>query len=290
MNNHQLDLRKKTDPLVVERVVFSKSPWRIELAKVILGVLVATGAVFAISKADEVSSILIGENPTKSFSAIGFVMSVSEDSLLIEKASGSDGRKDAQYTFSIASISKVETSDYVPLALSSLQVGDQIIVQGTETGGVITPTRVVSFSSVRAADAVAVDDSSVATSSVATSTLSEGVTVPDEILASSTPSDSLVIEFATSTGTSTPVDAGLATTSDPIVASTSPEVIIDSSASSTPEVSVESSATSSTDAQLPVAEQADPSPEPTPAPEPAPEVAPEETPAPEPAQESVPAE
>jgi hypothetical protein len=287
MNNH-LDLRKKQEPKIIEKIVFKRRPWHTEALKFIMVVMIATGAVWAISKADQISSIVSGENPTKSFSAIGFISNISNGVISIERADGSDGRTNASYSFSIASVSTIETSDYVALPVALLRVGDQVIVQGTETNGVIVPTRIVSFAQISAEEiavaqlALVMLDGSTASStddSLASSTASstpsssssgsqpsEGVTPEGEgdIVFASTTSDVITSDIATSTATSTePVATSTATTTDPVATSTLDVV----------EPTVTATSTESAPETVP---------------EPAPEVAPEPTP--EPVPESVPAE
>jgi len=209
MTNNYLDLSNKPAPRIIERVVFKRRSWHVELAKVALGIVVATGVVYAVSKADENLS-------SKSFSAIGVISSMSGESLSIEKANGSDGGKGISYSFAAASISKLETSDYSPINLSDLRVGDRVIVQGTDSLGGLTATRIISFSSLTSS-AVVLDVATSTATLVATST------------ASSTISGGISIEVATSTVISTAT-----TTEDVIIASSTVAIATSTATSTTP--------------------------------------------------------
>jgi hypothetical protein len=240
---HELDLRKKTEPRIIERIVFQRRPWHMEALKFSLAILVATGAVYGISKADEMASLISRENPTKSFSAIGFVSSVADGTLSIEKAKGSDGRNEASYSFGLATVSKIETSEYVAIPASLLRVGDQIIVQGTETDGVVTPTRIVSFAQISAGDIAAAQAPAVTvTEASATSTLTVSTSTPDASsgapvasVASTTPSEGVTAEadviFASTTPglitieTASTSTEAVATSTEPSVAPVAPEVV-----------------------------------------------------------------
>jgi hypothetical protein len=255
---NELDLRKKIEPRIIERIVFQRRPWHMEALKLIIAVLVATGAVYAISKADEMPSFPTNDNPTKSFSVIGFISNVADGRISIERANGSDGRTNDSYSFGLATVSKIETSEYVTLPATLLRVGDQIIVQGTETDGVVTPTRIVSFAQISADDIAIVRlaevmlvsstpdvaiaaEISTSTNAVATSTpsasgssqgSSEGVT-PEEgaLFASTTPVVTIVGEASTSTG-------AVATSTEPVATSSEPVLVpADSAATSTESIS-----------------------------------------------------
>jgi hypothetical protein len=235
---NELDLRKKTEPRMVERIVFQRRPWHVEALKLALAILVATGAVYAISKADEISSLVSHENPTKSFSAIGFVSGVADGRVSIEKAKGSDGRTDASYSFGLATVSKIETSEYVAIPASLLRVGDQVIVQGTETEGVVTPTRIVSFAQISAED--------IAAAQAAALIIAETVATSTPIVSTSTPNVSTSTPVAVVVASTTPSE-GMTTDADVVFASTTSGSIVAETASTSTEAvatSTDSSVTS----------------------------------------------
>lgn len=102
------------------------------------GVIIVTLGLFAYIKTHE-------RSVSRNFSAIGVISSVSSEAMIIEKASGSDGKRDTSYAFSMNSVLKVETNKYKPVNMSELKAGDKVIVQGSGDPGKVFVTRIVLF-------------------------------------------------------------------------------------------------------------------------------------------------
>ncbi len=65
----------------------------------------------------------------KNFSAIGYVSDIDGVLIKIDKANGSDGVKNTNYSFDF-SIAKIENQYYESLNILNIDIGDKIIAQG----------------------------------------------------------------------------------------------------------------------------------------------------------------
>lgn len=82
----------------------------------------------------------------KNFSAIGYVSDIDGVLIKIEKANGSDGVKNTNYSFDF-SIAKIENQYYESLNILNIKIGDKIIAQGGLDGDYFIAKRVIVFES-----------------------------------------------------------------------------------------------------------------------------------------------
>ena len=143
-----LDLRKKIEPQVkiVERVIFQKQPWYLEVVKVFSAIIIVSTIVWGISKADDI--ILPVEKPeSSSFSVIGTVTSVATSTITLDIQGTNEVNTN---TFTTDTLTTIQTSKYAPLTISDIDEGDKVIIQGTDFQGDVKATRLISFASVSA--------------------------------------------------------------------------------------------------------------------------------------------
>lgn len=250
-----LDLRKKDAPRIIERIIFKKRSWYSEALRTLAVIVIVSTVIYGVSKADTfVSSTQ--QSSVKNFSAIGVVSNVSNTTISIDAAKGSDETSNTSYTFDVSSVTKVETKSYIPLTLSDIHVGDRIVIQGVDNEGNITIRRIISFSvneHDETLDVVATSTDTVATST-ATTTETTGATTTEEVSTSteattttdtsSTPSSPTIIDTIKDV-VSDVVDAITGTTT-----STSTETVsttTDTTATTTVDTATSTEATTTTD-------------------------------------------
>ena len=173
-----LDLRKK-DIQIIEKTVFKNRPISGELFRTFAVIILASGIIYGVSNADNISNILSPRQEVRSFSAVGIVFDISTNTISIDQVKSSDGTGGTAYTFDTSNVTKIETKDYAPLTFSDLHIGDNIIVQGTMNGSLIVARRIISFSET-----------------------SSKILIP-EVATSTATTSSSTDELATTTGTST---------------------------------------------------------------------------------------
>lgn len=144
------------------------------------------------------------KSATNNFSAMGLVSEISDDSLKISDAKGSDKSGNTVYDLNIENLEKIQTNKNELLNFTDIKEGDKIIVQGLTNGSTFFIKRIISFTSV--------------STFVATST----ATTTDDVLATSTATTTDVV-VATTT----------ATTTDELVASSTTEILDTATTSST---------------------------------------------------------
>jgi hypothetical protein len=186
------------------------------------------------------------KSATINFNAMGIVSEISDKSMTIKDAKGSNSASDTTYDLNLDYLSKIETSSYTPLNLSDVKVGNRIIVQGLTNNSTFFIKRIISFDSIATPveekdDTVlattTIDDVVIATTTdVGTSTLTEDVikestggsssdTTP--VTPAPAPVDTVIVSTTTepvATTTSTSTDPVATTTSD---VATTTEGIID---------------------------------------------------------------
>lgn len=86
------------------------------------------------------------ESATNNFSVIGRVSSITDESISVIDAKGSDTEDEKLYDLDITYLNIVETKDYIPLIISDIKVGDMIIAQGLTNGTDFFIKRIISFS------------------------------------------------------------------------------------------------------------------------------------------------
>jgi hypothetical protein len=156
------------------------------------------------------------EQSTKNFSVIGTVSSITEDTISIIDARGSDTKTEDLYNLDITHLKTVETKDYVPLIISDVTIGSTIVAQGVTNDSIFFITRIVLFSET--------PFTSQEETLVATST--------EEVLESDTATTTPIEEpsnESSSSDTSTPeapIEETPATTTEPIIETPTEEVII----------------------------------------------------------------
>ena len=218
-----LDLRKKVRPQIriVRQVIIQKQPWYFELLKVAAVIVVVSTAVWGISKADEVINPASTSSP-EAMGIYGTIDAIDAQNISLVNAQGTDFLGRNSFTADLSNLKDVEDSNYSPLTLADLQVGDQIIAKGFVNGGTIDTQTIISFSQ-RPPLPVA---TTTATAATATSTL-DVVTSTSEIISTPTTATS-TDDIATTTS-----DVTSSTTEE--VASTTTDVVVTSPATTTPE-------------------------------------------------------
>ena len=151
------------------------------------------------------------KSATNNFSAMGLVSEISEDSLEISEAKGSDKSGKTSYDLNIDNLEKIQTNKNETLNLVDIKEGDKVIVQGLTNGSTFFIKRIISFTSVSTATST---DEMFATSTATTTDdliASSTTSTSTEDTATSTEGSNSVPETASSTITSTSTD--IATTS-----------------------------------------------------------------------------
>jgi hypothetical protein len=157
-----------------KKIQKNKNSFKIEFLKTLLIVLVVLVSTWGISFALN-NNI---EDATSNFSILGTVSSISESTIKLTDARGSDDSGKSEYVINIDYLERVETRDYEPLIISDIKVGDIISGQGLTNGSVFFIKRIISFS-----DAIIVEE--LPAEEVATTT--------------ATTTDELTEEYATTT-------------------------------------------------------------------------------------------
>ena len=233
-----LNLRKEPKPLIIEKVIQEKRVWWLELLKMVTIITVVSSVVFGISKAADLSP---SQLPAQNFSALGTVSDISTTSLSINNAHSSDVNGNTSYTFDLTNVKKVENKKYVQLLISDINIGDKIVVQGVEKGGVIDIRRIISFSSSATTsnviDATSTATSTTATSTTATTTDTIATTTATSTLATSTDTTATTTsDVASSTIASTTISAATSTaTSTETIATTTATTTAEVTSTSTPD-------------------------------------------------------
>lgn len=209
-----LNLKKKdpSDIVIVEKIVLKNRSLFFELARMLVIIAVASGIVWGISNADNLPFNISQDhprqssNPAKNFSAMGTVSEITDSSLSLENAKGSNDKTQTSYTFNISNTGlKIQDQNDTSLNLLDIKLGDRIVVQGTLNDGVISIRKIISFATT---SEVKVD--------VATSTAST------------------TEELGTSTATTTDIDLDAVNGSSTPDTSSSTASTIDDSSSTTP--------------------------------------------------------
>jgi hypothetical protein len=245
---------------------------------VLFFVFFALGVKWGVSNADSLSildivkpqEVIVEQN----FSAAGVVSNIAtifdtNTYIYMENSSAPDGLGRTAFGFSTDQVRKIENTDYLPLTIDDIKVGDKIVVQGLLKNGVnIEVYRIISFAP------TANKEKEVET---ATSTESASTTPNIELASTSTASTSDL--FASSS------DDTSTTTEDVNPSASSSEGILNTISDTVKDViqAVVDVFSGGSDANPPAEEvspKAESTPEPTPviAPEPAPVIAPEPTP------------
>jgi hypothetical protein len=184
-----LDLRKKSPQQIkiVERIIFQKRSLKSDIFLALSVIIVASGIIWGISKADTLISKVIPEkiNQRKSFSVVGVITDLGSTSISVQSSD------DKVYVLDIDKGVKIETKNYTPITFLDLKIDDKIIVQGVISNEIITVKRVVSFSIVAVA--------SVATSTEVTAT---STIVNQEQVSTSTEENATSTNQASSTDSS----------------------------------------------------------------------------------------
>ncbi len=143
------------------------------------------------------------------FSVLGIVSNISDDSLEIEEANGSDKSGKSSYSLNIKNLTILETNENVPINFIDIKIGDKIIAQGLKNGSTFFIKRIISFTSI---------PTPVETKDVATST----ATSTDYVSATTTQDASGISTETVNTSTTTDISIPLSTLID---SSTSTEIL-----------------------------------------------------------------
>ena len=228
-----LDLRKKIQPqvVVIERMIMKRQAWYFELVKISIVVVIVSAIVWGVSKASDVLLATHIDN----FSAIGTVSEITDATISLINAQGSDKSHDASYVID-ATGAQLLSKSYALLGLSDIAIGDRISVQGELDGSSIAAKRIISFTATSSAEK---ELPVTASSTDATSTpdvvadpvvpTPEATSTPD-VTATTTP---VVDDVATTT----PITDTATTTPD--TTATTTEQITEPVATTTPDISTE---------------------------------------------------
>jgi len=228
-----LDLRDKSfDKVkVVEHIIFKPRSFKVEMIKMLSIVALVSILGWSISNADNLNPFLENgiETATQNFSALGNVSEVTELTITLIDAKGSDKSGNTTYTLDISHLEKVETNSYAPLIITDIKVGDKIIAQGLTDGTTFFIKRIVSFSSDVQPLEIATTTVDVATSTASTTTDTASTTTDT---ASST--DTTTGESGGSSATTTEVITETSTTTDETASTTTETSTTTEEATTTP--------------------------------------------------------
>ncbi|MEI6480417.1 MAG: hypothetical protein WCO12_02740 [bacterium] len=140
-----LDLRKKVSPQIqiVEKIVLQKRSWKTEAFRLIAVIAIVSTAIYGITRADTL--VQQSHVHAKNVSAIGTVSNIGDSTISINDAKSSDDTGATSYTFDTSYITTIQTNHFLPLTLSDIKVGDNIILQGTEKDGATQILRIFSY-------------------------------------------------------------------------------------------------------------------------------------------------
>ncbi|MEN9921652.1 MAG: hypothetical protein RLZZ517_630 [Candidatus Parcubacteria bacterium] len=211
------------------------SKLHIEVIRTSVIVLVVLGLTWGIAKATENEL----ESATNNFSVIGTVSSISDETISLMNARGSDTQTEELYNLSIKYLDRIETKDYTLLIISDINPGDTIIAQGLTDGNKFFIKRIISFNSTPLPtqdETATTTPESIATSTQDIATTTDQVQPEDsDNTQSDTDNSSIQDETATTTPESiatstqdiaTTTDEEISTSTEEIASSTT-EVIID---------------------------------------------------------------
>jgi autotransporter-associated beta strand protein len=142
------------------------------------------------------------ENERKNFSTIGYITAISNSSVSLINANGVI----TPYTLDMSRLRKIETYQYVPLAITDLKIDDRIILQGLDENEIITITRIISFTSTPASTGTTTDNTASSTDPI----INTGTTTPS--VATSTNATSRVTTLSGLSGFAGTVQVGSAST------------------------------------------------------------------------------
>ena len=199
-----LDLRKKIEPQVqvVEKIIFQKQPWYVEIAKVLLAILVVSTVVWGISKADDLIQAQVAESVPTSDNLTGIygkVTATSTYALVLDDSNGSKYEGIDIFYADLTNLKTIKTNEDNPadLALSDINVGDTIIARGLIEGSKIDVEDIISFS---ATSSKTLLPEATSTATTTEETASSTATTTEEI---ATTTSTTTDETASSTATTT---------------------------------------------------------------------------------------
>jgi hypothetical protein len=98
------------------------------------------------------------KSATNNFSAMGLVSQISDNTLEIKEAKGSDKSGKTEYDLNIENLEKIETGKNEVLNFSDIKEGDKVIVQGLTNGSTFFVKRIISFTSISTFVATTTED------------------------------------------------------------------------------------------------------------------------------------
>jgi hypothetical protein len=173
-----------------------KNLFKIEFLKTLLIVLVVLISTWGITFALN-NNI---EDATSNFSVLGTVSDISDSTITLTDARGSDDSGNTEYEINIDYLERVETRDYEPLIITDIKVGDTISGQGLTNGSVFFIKRIISFSSLIIAEELPIEELATTTDELT----EEDATTTEETIdeTPATDSTSSTEEVSTSTASS----------------------------------------------------------------------------------------
>ena len=218
-----LDLRDKGigKVKVVEHLIFKPRSFKAEMIKMFSIIAIISVLGWGISHADNLNPFSDTgiETATQNFSSLGNVSEITESTITLTDAKGSDKSGNTTYTLDISHLEKVETSAYTPLIITDIKVGDKVIAQGLTNGTTFFIKRIVSFSSDVKPLEVATTTVDVATSTpeTASTTVEVSTSTPGSSSNEQSTTTPEVITEVSTTTTETATTTEVATTTPSII-------------------------------------------------------------------------
>jgi hypothetical protein len=157
---------------------------------------------------------------------IGTVSSISEDTISLIDARGSDTKTEDLYNLDITHLKTVETKDYAPLIISDVTIGSTIVAQGVTNDSTFFITRIVLFAG---APLVPQEETLIATSTEEITETETATSTPEESSPESSSSSNTPVQEIT------PEEP--ATTTEPVIEI--PEEVVAPEATATEPIIIE---------------------------------------------------
>lgn len=259
MSKNILDLSPGNRRKIIREVVLQPRTFKGEVLRVILAIIVVSIITWSFSLADDIIDLVNGsdEVTVENYSVIGLISKIDDGYIKLAEADTSDGKKDISKKYYVADAETIESSEYQPLTLEDLEVGNKVILQGHLINSKeVTIHRIISFGFHVPAEPTTATSTATTTIDVASSTptttidIEEGTSTDDGddseggSSGGSTDTSTTTPETNNSTttpevdnGTTTPeVSSGTTTDDGNDTSTTTPEIVEPDTSTTTPEV------------------------------------------------------
>ncbi len=247
---------QKSQVRIVEKIVIKKRIWWVELLQTMAVLLAIIVVSWAVSHAEILNSTHDDEYPT--FSASGTVIEISGNELSLFVKSGPENISGSNHVFDISHVTKIEDSHSrkEQISFSDISIGDKIIIRGFIKNEQVIIEKIIymnvaDFLKPRPAPALAASMIPTSTPVLVIDVKSEEVIMDEPFQEDILPDDTLdgiTLTSATSTATSTA--ALVASSTDPMIASSTnsgSQALSDLAATSSVQTTNSDSVASSTD-------------------------------------------